>query len=273
MSSEHEMKTEIPRVGHFRPRRVVNQEMIEWSGSPPSKAAIIIQSAIRGGPTFEPAKRWELEQLRLVAPDIIGVHSYAGPHAPEQIISIETERASVRPILANIKQSAEQGWRGVVINDCMADPGLFEVRELIKEMKAPLEIVAPAETSMKHLAQTVGRFAVVGVADTTPIFERLAKTYGLRKNLSGIYVDLNLNPAKLHEVGLEEVARSLYKKVVEAQREGAKGIVFGCTTLGGVLEKLYEQYPNLQGFPLVEPMPVTLRSAAERARTMQTKLR
>lgn len=268
---ENSMRKELISQGYFYPRVLVSEELRDWKGPPPSQRIVIIQSAIKGGPTFEPAKRWQLMKLKEIAPEIIGVHSYAGPHAPEQIVNQDLERASVGPILANIRQAAEFGWKGVVINDCMADPGLFEARELIAKLGADLEMVAPAETSMTRLVQEVENFAIVGVADATPIFERLARVYGLQDRLIGVFVDENLNPADLHNIGLDTVAAQLYKKIQEAQKAGARGIVFGCTTLGGVLDILYQQHPGLKDFPLVEPMPITLKEAARRVRQMNQK--
>jgi Asp/Glu/hydantoin racemase len=256
--------------GYFSPRKLLNRRLVDWRGEAPSTPTVIIQSAIRGGPTFEPAKKWELEQLSAVAPDVSGVHSYAGPEAPSQIINQEMERQSVPHILANIKQAAESGWRGVVINDCMADPGLQEVRHLVAEIQAPLEIIGPAETSLKAIADEVGNFAIVGVGDAVPIFQRLAERYGLKDQLTGIYIDSNLEPQNLHRLGLDEVARNLNTQIRIARKEGANGIVFGCTTLGGVLAELRKQQPDLTGYPLVEPMPVTLATGANRVRQMRS---
>ncbi len=249
--------------GNFSPRHLVDGRLIPWTDSVPKQRAIIIQSAIRGGPTFEPAKLGFLQTLQKLDPTIIGVHSYASPNAPEQIVNEGLERASVPFIVANVRQAIDQGWQGVVINDCMADPGLLEVRDLIAQTGANMEIVAPAETSLKSLADRVGKFAIVGVADALPIFERLARTYGVADRLVGVYVDLFLEPKRLHEVGLETVAESLYEKIIEAQKAGANGIVFGCTTLFGTLEELYLRHPELREYTLVEPMPVTLKTAAQ----------
>lgn len=258
--------------GHFSPRKLEGDTLVPWHGSVPKQLGIIIQSVVRGGPAFERAKLWTLKELRRVDPNVLAVHSFSTPNAPEQVACEADERDAIDPVVANVKQALQAGWRGVYINDCMADPGLDELRALIKYMKLEesVQVVAPAETSLRYAVDTYGKFAIIGIADTLPIFKRLSQKYGVDGDLVLTLLDTNITPAQLEKEKLEEAARSLGNNIVKARRLGANAVVFGCTTLGGgIVDHIRELYPDLEEFPLIEPMPITLKQAVQVLHNLQ----
>jgi len=274
MTKDRRIAIEKLPQNHFVPRYLndAGTALEPFTGPHIEKPVVYIQSAISGNlnpQVFARAKLRQLVQLSELAPDIFGIHSFAGPDAPGQIMNEKAEKESVPFILTNIRKAFLDGWTGVVINDCMADPGLEEGRRMLQELGATgkMEMVAPAETSLKMTANKFGLFAIVGIADANAIFERLARSYGVSNRLVDIVLEEGLVPSALHD--LTEVAESLFGKIVTAQKKGANAVVFGCTTLGGVGDELMRLHEKeLRGYPLIEPIPVTLLTAVGKVREM-----
>jgi allantoin racemase len=173
--------------------------------------------------------------------------------------SIESYRdhALVTPDILNKAIQAEaDGVDGVII-DCMGDPGLYAVREMVR-----IPVVGPAEASM-HLAAMLGhRFSVLTVLDSRrPMMEEQAARYGLADKLASARA-FNIPVLEL-EKDPENTLKTVVEVAVQAVRQdGAHVIIPGCTGLAGFAGRIQAGLAQ-QGceVPVLDPPSVAIKTA------------
>jgi allantoin racemase len=149
---------------------------------------------------------------------------------------------------------AERAGADAIIIDCMGDPGLKPVREVVR-----IPVLGPAESSM-HLAAMLGhKFSIVTVLNSVvPMLDNLARIYGVHEKLASVpVVDI---PVLEIEARFPEVQQRLAEAaLVAVERDGADVIVLGCTGFLGCAAAI-EQHLNAAGHevPVIDPIPVTV---------------
>ena len=173
--------------------------------------------------------------------------------------SIETYRdeALVVPDILTKVVQAEQAGADAVIIDCMADPGLYAARELVR-----IPVVGPAQASM-HLAAMLGhRFSVVTILDgDIPAVEDLAARYGLSSRLVSVRA-FNIPVLALSD-DIEVTVKAFLDLSERVVREDqAHVIVPGCTGLAGLAPRVQAGLAE-RGYevPVLDPPSVALKVA------------
>ncbi|MBZ9935679.1 aspartate/glutamate racemase family protein [Mesorhizobium sp. BR1-1-16] len=186
--------------------------------------------------------------------------------------SIESEYEIAMSAPGTIAKAIEAEGEGAdaIVIDCMGDPGLRAVREVVS-----IPVLGPAETAM-HLASMLGhRFSVVTVMRRLRAqFENEAAVYGLSSKLASVrHVDI---PVLALEDDLPETkARLVEQAALAVEADGAEAIIFGCTGLLGcaaaVKEGLLARGIDI---PVIDPIPTAVSIAAALARVglSQSKL-
>ncbi len=190
----------------------------------------------------------------------------AGPGTQISVVSLNWGTASIEcyrdlalavpDIMAKALAAEREGVDAVIV-DCMADPGLYAMRELLA-----IPVVGPAEASM-HLAAMLGhRFSILTVLEADiPAFEDQAQQYGLRTRLASVR-SFNIPVLSLDddaEATLEAVMGTAEAAVRE---DGAHVIIPGCTGLAGLAPRI-QRGLAARGceVPVLDPPPVALRLA------------
>jgi allantoin racemase len=197
------------------------------------------------------------------------LQSYAQAAAPGthiRVVTLEWGTASIESyrdealvvpdILARVVE-AEQAGADAVIIDCMADPGLYPARELVR-----IPVVGPAQACM-HLAAALGhRFSVLTLFDhDIPSVEDQAARYGLSAKLASARA-FNIPVLALAD-DLEATVRVLVELGERAVREdGAHVLIPGCTGLAGLAPRIQAGLAE-RGceVPVLDPPPVALKLA------------
>lgn len=177
----------------------------------------------------------------------------AGPAS----IECEFDEAMAVPGIVAEAIAAERSGADAVIIDCMGDPGLKAVREVVS-----IPVLGPSETAM-HLAAMLGhRFSIVTVLDSVvPMIENLATLYGMAGKLASVraidipVLELESDPARL----TEELARA---SLAAVESDGAHAIVLGCTGFLGCAEAIGSALTARgHDLPVVDPIPATVCTA------------
>lgn len=192
----------------------------------------------------------------MVSPGTEVIHTTLD-RGPASIESEFDEMLAVPETVAKIMEGAQKGVDAAFI-DCMGDPGLKAAREVVD-----IPVVGPCESSM-HLAAMLGqKFSVVTVLDSVvPMFWNNAKVYGVAEKMASVrsvdipVLDLHRDP--------EAMIKALVRESVAAVREdGADVIIFGCTGMSGVAQKVQEgmEAAGVAGIPVIDPVETGLRLA------------
>ncbi len=179
--------------------------------------------------------------------------------------SIECEYDEALAVPDTIKKAieAEKAGADAIVIDCMGDPGVKAVREVVS-----IPVLGPAETSM-HIAAMLGqKFTVVTVLDgVVPMIHNLAKVYGTAEKMASIRV-INL-PVLEIEKNFEKAQRMLAQASLAAIKEDdADVIILGCTGFLGCVEKITEfLMSNGRDIPVIDPIPLTVMAAVTLVKT------
>lgn len=172
------------------------------------------------------------------------------------IESYRDDALAVPDILAKVVQAEQEGADGVII-DCMADPGLYAARELVR-----IPVVGPAQASM-HLAAIMGhRFSVLTVFEhDIPAVEDQAARYGLSAKLASARA-FNI-PVLALDDDVEGTVQVLIDVSEQAVREDdAHVIIPGCTGLAGLAPRIQAGLAE-RGcqVPVLDPPSVAMKLA------------
>jgi allantoin racemase len=151
---------------------------------------------------------------------------------PASVESIYEEALAVPGVLRRVLEAEKDGMDAVLIN-CMNDPGLEASREVTS-----IPVVGAAQSSMLLASLLAHKFSVISTAarDVYPI-ELLIRRYGLKdKYASTRWVDI---PVLELENDEDKLVGALVEESEKAiQLDGANAIVFGCTGMHTVVEKV-----------------------------------
>jgi len=172
------------------------------------------------------------------------------------IESYRDEALVVPDILAKVVLAERTGVDAVIIN-CMADPGLYAARELVR-----IPVVGPAEASM-HLAAMLGhRFSVLALLDSdVPNIEDQAARYGLSTRLASVR-PIHCLVLELHK-DIDAVVPVLIESGERAvQEDGAHVLIPGCTGLAGLSPRIQAGLAK-RGceVPVLDPPAVAMKLA------------
>lgn len=175
---------------------------------------------------------------------------------PAAIESEADEKAALPEILAELKRAEAGGVDAVVIN-CMGDPGVAEGRATVN-----IPVIGPAEVSMQLAARLCGRFSIVTILDSViePL-KKLAKRYGVVKKLASVRA-IGMHVLDLKKNRREMMARLTQESLHAIEKDGAEGIILGCTGMVGCAAELRQALKKrgYAGVPVIDPLIAAIRA-------------
>ncbi|MCL5104644.1 MAG: aspartate/glutamate racemase family protein [Armatimonadetes bacterium] len=156
---------------------------------------------------------------------------------------------------------AEQQGYDAVVNSCVSDPGLFEMRAVVD-----IPVTGCFE-SATHLAATMGaRWSVVTVEElVAKRFDKLlVDLYGVRQSMASIrHIGIRANQLYPEITPTEEVANRLVEVAKKCIKEdGAEVIISGCTILSSLFTSYFKADPvDVIGAPVIDPMYTAFKFA------------
>lgn len=169
----------------------------------------------------------------------------------------------VKCINATVERSilAEKQGYDAIVNSCVSDPGLFEMRAVVD-----IPVTGCFE-SATHLAATMGaRWSVVTVQDM--IVKRFDKLlvdfYGVRQSMASIrHIDIRADRLYPECTPTEEVAARFIDVAKQCVKvDGAEVIIAGCTILSALFTDYFKQDPvDVIGVPVIDPMITAFKFA------------
>ena len=176
---------------------------------------------------------------------------------PASIENSYEEALSVPDILVKAARAEAQGAAGIVIN-CMGDPGLAAVRELVA-----IPVLGPAETSL-HLAAMLGRrIGSLNVLDSVrPCVENLLTIYGLRERFAS-FRSVGIPVLEIDKDPVSTRGHLLQCALSAIREDGADVLILNCTGFTGMADLLMSDLAE-QGYsvPVIDPLPLTIRTLA-----------
>lgn len=168
--------------------------------------------------------------------------SFARPNTQVSTVSLDWGPASVEtrrddalatPDILNKTIQAEKDGFDAVIIDCMADPGLFAVREVVR-----IPVIGPMEASMHLAAMLAHTFSIISTLEIDRVScEELAERYGLRRKLASVR-SIHVPVLDIHS-NLEFVFKAMLEASENAVREdGAHVLIPGCNLLACLTTKI-----------------------------------
>jgi len=179
--------------------------------------------------------------------------------------SIESEYDEALAIPDTIQKAieAENDGADAIVIDCMGDPGVKAVREVVS-----IPVFGPAETSMHAAAMLGQKYTIVTVLHSVvPLIHNLAKVYGTAEKLASIRV-INMPVLEL-ENDFKKAQRLIAQASLAAIKEDdADVIILGCTGFLGCAEKIKDLLvSNGLNIPVIDPIPLTVMTAVAFAKT------
>jgi allantoin racemase len=169
---------------------------------------------------------------------------------PPSIETFNDEAVAVAEMLPVIK--AESGDADAIVINCMADPGVRAVRELVD-----VPVVGPAEASVALAMQLGHRFAVVTIFDNAgPWTELQVRAMGVESRLAAaVGVDI---PVLELEQDLEKTTAHLLSAARDCvENHGADVLILGCTGMYPVVERIRQELD----VPVIEPLAAAFKTA------------
>ncbi|MCP3937750.1 MAG: hydrogenase expression protein HupH [Actinomycetia bacterium] len=169
-----------------------------------------------------------------------------------------TEEAEAVPGLIALAAEAEADGVDAVVIDCMGDPGVDVLREIVS-----VPVLGPARTSMTVAANIGHRFSILTVLERSrPLVEEQVERAGLSGRLASVRVvdlpvlDIESNPDKTFEKLMAQAEPA-------ARDDRADVIIPGCTGYVGLAQSI-ERELHARGLLAIvlDPMPLTIRMAA-----------
>lgn len=163
---------------------------------------------------------------------------------PETIESLYEDSIAAPQVILRAIQAEEEAQQAVII-DCMNDPGLEAAREAVR-----IPVVGASQAAMMLAGLLCHKFSILSTAaEDRFAFEQLVRRYGLQEKYAstrsvGIpVIDLLKKPKKLFDALLLAAQKAI-------RRDGAHGLVFGCTAMKGMAAKLEKELKK-QGYETV----------------------
>ena len=156
-----------------------------------------------------------------------------------------------------IIKAEKEGYDAVVIS-CMLDPGLYESRSVVD-----IPITGTLESSTFTAAMMGRKSAILTCpSPVTQQMEIVLQKYGIRERVAsvthiGIRAD-HFYPEITPPETLKERTIKVANRCIE--EDGAEVIIPGCTILGAVLTKYFDDDMK-EKLPIIDPMVVALKHA------------
>ena len=169
---------------------------------------------------------------------------------PPSIETFNDEAMAVTEMLSVI--AAEAGDAEAIVVNCMADPGVRAVRELVD-----MPVVGPAEASVSLALQLGHSFAIVTIFDNGgPWTELQVRAMGVESRLAAaVGVDI---PVLELEQDLEKTTAHLLASARECvENRGADVLILGCTGMYPVVERIRQELD----VPVIEPLAAAFKTA------------
>jgi allantoin racemase len=195
----------------------------------------------------------ELKSLCQNGLTVSGISLDTGPPSIESRVD---EALAVPGMIAAAQQAEKDGAAALVI-DCMLDPGLGPLREVVD-----IPVLGVAQVSMSICASLANKFGIVTVLGRiAPILDELVTIYGHKHRYVGCR-SVEVPVLEIHK-RMDKMRDGLAQHALELVRNnGAEAILLGCTGFMGCAEgirkKLLAEGINV---PVVDPMPTTVFSA------------
>lgn len=152
---------------------------------------------------------------------------------------------------------AEKNGCDAAVIGCFLDPGLKEIRELVR-----IPVIGAGEATL-HLASMLvaGKFSVVvGTRKAVATVANNARNYGVDSRIASWRLLGLTVPEMLHQrERTEEALRREVKAAVE--QDGAEAVCLGCTAMVGQARKLQDEL----GIPILDPITVGVKMAEMQA--------
>jgi len=175
-------------------------------------------------------------------------------------MSIEGRKEEAEAVSGLIVLAAKAEADGVdaVVVDCMGDPGVDVLREIVS-----IPVLGPARTSMTVAANIGHRFSILTVLERSrPLAEEQVEQAGLSGRLASVrVVDL---PVLEIESNPDDTFEKLFAQAELAARDDRADVIIpGCTGYVGLAESIEKELHARGLFAIViDPMPLTIRIAA-----------
>ncbi|MEM1528013.1 MAG: aspartate/glutamate racemase family protein [Zestosphaera sp.] len=176
-------------------------------------------------------------------------------------LSLETRRehSEVVPLVIETAMKLHKNYDALIVG-CFLDPGVQELRKLIKDKV----VVGPGEASLtlaKFIGEPIALITVGKHRETIDMMEEYVTALGLKNSVTirGIpYGVLDIDRDRVTALKL------LKDESIKAERDGSKVIVIGCTALSGLSDEI-EKHVKI---PVIDPLKasVTLVEALLRFR-------
>lgn len=168
---------------------------------------------------------------------------------PPSIEAFHDEAVAITEMLPLIETQASDA--DAIIINCMADPGVRAVRELVD-----VPVVGPAEASVSLAMQLGHSFAIVSIlSNGGPWTELQVRAMGVESRLAkAVGVEI---PVLELENDVERTTEHLLTAARECvESRGADVIVLGCTGMYPVVERIRRQLD----VPVIEPLAAALKT-------------
>ena len=173
---------------------------------------------------------------------------------PESIES-RWEEAWAVPSLVEIAKKAElEGAHGLIV-DCMGDPGVEELREIVS-----IPVIGPCQSSM-HLAANIGRgFGFLAGDETTAgQFGDQVRKAGLESHYVGS-IPINMPVLDITKDTTETLSLLCRSSEILVKEKKADTIILGCTGYRGLANPIREYLrKNDINVSVIDPMSASLR--------------
>ncbi|HET6476873.1 MAG TPA: aspartate/glutamate racemase family protein [Thermoleophilia bacterium] len=169
---------------------------------------------------------------------------------PPSIETFNDEAMAVAEMLPVIE--TEAGSADAIVINCMADPGVQAVRELVD-----VPVVGPAEASVSLAMQLGHSFAIVTIFDNgAPWTELQVRAMGVESRLAAaVGVDI---PVLELEQDLEKTTAYLLAAARDCvENRGADVLILGCTGMYPVVERIRQELD----VPVIEPLSAAFKTA------------
>jgi len=192
------------------------------------------------------------EIAHLESPELRFTHALLDKGPPS--IECEYDEALAVPDTIVKAIEAERAGTDAIVIDCMGDPGLKPIREVLT-----IPVFGPAEATM-HAATMLGhKFSIVTVLNSVkPMLSNLARVYGVHERLASIRV-VDIPVLEIHERLAELQGRLAEVALETVEQDGADVVILGCTGFLGCAQAI-EAYLNERGHavPVIDPIPTTV---------------
>ncbi len=175
----------------------------------------------------------------------------------------DLEEALAVPGLVEKAVQAERDGAHALVIDCMGDPGLAAIREVVE-----IPVLAPASTSMRVATILGRRFSVITVLRRLhPLVREHAARYGVSSHMAPPR-SIAVPVLELHSSKEKVVSEFLEQAQLAIHEDEADTLILGCTGLYEVADELKIRIAAEVGtsVPVIEPLSVTIEVAASLVR-------